>query len=82
MNESVHFPIIANEELNYSELRDILVISCFSNEKINNGTPVNIRMNYVTFINNENLIYRYYSYYDRTEINNTMNRSILDTEVN
>lgn len=65
-----HFPIRSKETLNYSELNDVLVISYFSNHMIYNGTPINLRMNLVTFINSENKIYRYYSYYDRTDIVN------------
>lgn len=59
ITEPVHFPIITKNTLNYSGLDGVLVISYFSNELIFDGKPVNLRMNYVSFFNDENLIYRY-----------------------
>lgn len=78
--EPVFLPVIANRTLNYSGLEGEFVISYFSNEMIFNGNPVRLRMNFVTFFNDENLIYRYYSYYDRTPIIEAMNENILAPE--
>lgn len=78
ITESVHFPLIAKNTLNYSGLDGVLVISYFSNEMMINGNPVRLRMNFVSFFNEENLIYRYYSYYDRTPLIEAMNENILN----
>lgn len=78
--EPVFLPVIANRTLNYSGLEGVFVISYFSNEMVFNGNPVRLRMNYVSFFNDENLIYRYYSYYDRTPIIEAMNENILAPE--
>lgn len=76
--EPVFLPVIANRTLNYSGLEGVFVISYFSNEMVFNGNPVRLRMNFVSFFNDENLIYRYYSYYDRTPIIEAMNENILN----
>ncbi len=80
ISQSDHFPVIAGNSLNYSKLDGVLVISYFSNEMIFEGKSVKLRMNYVSFFNEDNLIYRYYSYYDRTPIIEAMDENILADE--
>lgn len=74
----VHIPVQANRELNYSGLTGVIVISYFSNEMIYNGQPVNIRTNVAAHYNEDSLIDRYYTYYDRTPILNTVNANALE----
>jgi hypothetical protein len=77
----VHIPVIANETMDYSGLTGPLVLSYFSNEMVFEGKePIRIRMNFVTHINEDNLIDRYYTYYDRTTINEAMNNNMLKND--
>ena len=79
-SNSVHIPIIAKETLNYTGLTGPFVISYFSNEMVYNGIPVSIRMNFAVHFNDDRLIDRYYAYYDRTPIINTVSTNILKPE--
>ncbi|MFT4668160.1 MAG: ketosteroid isomerase-like protein [Candidatus Endobugula sp.] len=78
---SVHVPVIAKESLNYTGLSGVLVLSYFSNEMVYDGTPVSVRMHYAAHFNDDKLIDKYYTYYDRTPIVNTVNANILKAEV-
>lgn len=74
----VHIPVVAKEAMEYSGFDGPLILSYFSNEMNFVGmTPVKIRMNFVTHLNENDLIDRYYTYYDRTTINETMGNNIL-----
>ncbi|GAB2761819.1 nuclear transport factor 2 family protein [Salinimicrobium soli] len=77
----VFIPVKANQKLNYSGLTGVIVLSYFSNEMVFNGQPIGVRMNFATHFNKDSLIDRYYTYYDRTPIINTMNRNILEIVV-
>ena len=77
----VFIPVRANQELNYSGLKGVIVLSYFSNEMIYDGQPVNVRMNFVTHFNKDSLIDRYYTYYDRTPIINTVDANVLEIVV-
>lgn len=74
----VQIPIKANKELNYSGLKGVLVLAYFSNEMIYNGQPVSVRMHFATHFNEDSLIDRYYTYYDRTPILKTVNTNVLE----
>lgn len=76
--ERVHVPIQANERLNYSGLTGVIVISYFSNKMVYNGQPVSVRTNVAVHFNDDSLIDRYYTYYDRTPILNTVNENALE----
>lgn len=75
-------PIRVNSEaLNYSALTGVFVISYFSNELVfDNGNTVNLRMNFALHFNEDSLIDRYYTYYDRALIIEAMNVDILSPE--
>ncbi|MCG2587609.1 nuclear transport factor 2 family protein [Rhodohalobacter sulfatireducens] len=75
-------PIRVNSEaLNYSALTGVFVISYFSNElAFDNGNTVNLRMNFALHFNEDSLIDRYYTYYDRALIIEAMNVDILNPE--
>jgi len=76
----VHVPVTAKKSLNYSGLTGIIVMSYFSNEMVYNGKVVNLRMHFAAHFNDDNLIDRYYTYYDRTPIINAVNANILKPE--
>ena len=77
----VHIPVKANQELNYSGLTGVIVLSYVSNEMVYNGQPVDVRMNIATHFNEDSLIDRIYTYYDRTPILNTVNANLLEIVV-
>ena len=77
---SVHIPVVAKKSLNYTGLTGVLVLSYFSNEMIYSGTPVSVRMHFVAHFNDDKLIDKYYTYYDRTPIINTVNTNILKAD--
>ena len=71
-------PVRVNEALDYSGLTGVFVLSYFSNELVfDNGNTVNLRMNFAVHFNEDDLIDRYYTYYDRTPIIEAMNENIL-----
>lgn len=74
----VFIPVQANKKLNYSGLTGVIVLAYFSNEMVYNGQPVAVRMNFATHFNKDSLIDRYYTYYDRTPILNTVNMNVLE----
>ena len=72
---------INNEVLNYSQLTGVFVLSYFSNELVySGGNTVNLRMNFAVHFNEDSLIDRYYTYYDRTPIIEAMNENVLDVD--
>jgi hypothetical protein len=78
--DNVNIPIIAKEKMAYTGLTGVLVISYFSNEIVYQEGSVKLRMNFVAHFNEENLIDRYYTYYDRSGIIELMKKNILDSE--
>lgn len=78
ISNPVFIPVKANQKLNYSGLTGVIVLSYFSNEMVYNGQPVSVRMNFATHFNQDSLIDRYYTYYDRTPIINTVNANVLE----
>ncbi len=74
----VYIPVKANQELNYSGLTGVIVLTYVSNEMVYNGQPVEVRMNIATHFNEDSLIDRIYTYYDRTPILNTVNANVLE----
>lgn len=74
----VHIPVKANQELNYSGLTGVIVLTYVSNNMVYNGQPVDVRMNIATHFNEDSLIDRIYTYYDRTPILNTVNANVLE----
>lgn len=77
---NVDVPVIAKETMAYSGLTGVIVFSYFSNEIIYQEGAVKLRMNFVVHFNKDNLIDRYYTYYDRSGIVEIMNKNILDSE--
>ncbi|WP_029038096.1 hypothetical protein [Salinimicrobium xinjiangense] len=77
-SNTVFIPVKANQKLNYSGLTGVIVLAYVSNEMVYNGQPVNVRMNIATHFNNDSLIDRIYTYYDRTPILNTVNANLLE----
>jgi hypothetical protein len=47
-----------------------------------NENTVNLRMNFALHFNEDSLIDRYYTYYDRSLIIEAMNENILDADSN
>ena len=78
--DNVDVPIIAKETMAYSGLTGVMVISYFSNEIVYQEGSVKLRMNFAAHFNKDNLIDRYYTYYDRTGIVELMKKNILDLE--
>ena len=78
--DNVDVPIIAKETMTYSGLTGVMVISYFSNEIVYQEGSVKLRMNFAAHFNKDNLIDRYYTYYDRTGIVELMKKNILDLE--
>lgn len=77
----VSIPVEANQKLNYSGLTGVITITYFSNRMDFNGQPVNIRSNSATHFNEDSLIDRIYTYYDRTPILETVDNNILEIVV-
>lgn len=77
----VSIPIKANQKLNYSGLDGVITITYFSNRMNFNGQPVNIRSNSASHFNDDSLIDRIYTYYDRTPIIETVDDNILEIVV-
>lgn len=77
----VSIPVKANQQLNYSGLTGVITITYFSNRMNFNGQPVNIRSNSATHFNEDSLIDRIYTYYDRTPILETVDNNILEIVV-
>lgn len=77
-NDRVHIPVQANQKLNYSGLTGVIVISYFSNEMIYNGQPARVRTNVAVHYNEDSLIDRFYTYYDRTPILKVVNANALE----
>lgn len=72
---------VNNDALSYSGLTGVFVISYFSNKLVfDNGNTVDLRMNFALHFNEDSLIDRYYTYYDRAPIIEAMDENILDTE--
>ena len=76
----VDIPLNVRDTLVYSGMTGNLVISYFSNHLVYNGVPINLRMNFVVHFNKDNLIDRYYTYYDRTKIIEATKTNILDAK--
>lgn len=74
----VSIPVKANQELNYSGLTGVITITYFSNRMNFNGQPVNIRSNSASHFNEDSLIDRIYTYYDRTPIIEVVDNNILE----
>lgn len=79
--ERVHVPVQANKKLNYSGLTGVIVISYFSNRMVYNGQPVSVRTNTAMHFDDDSLIDRIYTYYDRTPILNTVQANALEIVV-
>jgi hypothetical protein len=79
--DMVSIPVKANQRLNYSGLTGVITITYFSNRMDFNGQPVNIRSNSATHFNEDTLIDRIYTYYDRTPIIETVDNNILEIVV-
>ena len=77
----VHIPVKANQELNYSGLTGVIVLSYVSNNMVYYGQPVDVRMNIATHFNKDSLIDRIYTYYDRTPILDAVNANLLEIVV-
>lgn len=73
----VFLPVIAQTAPNYAGLTGPYVVSYMSNEMDYNGTVINLRMNFTLHFNDQKLIDRYYTYYDRSLIINAMGTNIL-----
>jgi hypothetical protein len=76
----VHVPIDVKQRLNYTGLTGIMVISYFSAELVFSDKSTNIRMNFAAHFNEDKLIDKYYTYYDRTPIIETIESNILENE--
>jgi len=78
----VDIPVNSQDKLAYSGLTGVLVISYFSNKLVYNNATIDLRMNFVAHFNEDSLIDRYYTYYDRTKIVQATKTNILDTKKN
>lgn len=76
----VDIPVISKNNLPYTNLSGVFVISYFSNELIINGKTIKLRMNVTVHFNSDKLIDRVYTYYDRTKIVEAVGKNILEKE--
>lgn len=76
-SNSVHVPVISNQELKYSGLTGVIVMSYFSNKMIYDGRESHVRMHFATHYTEDSLIDKYYTYYDRTPIINAVRIDLL-----
>jgi hypothetical protein len=73
-----YVPIDAAIPQNTTGMDGVYVLSYFSNKmEFDNGNTVRLRMNMITHFNEEKLVDRIYSYYDRTPIIEAMQTNIL-----
>ncbi len=68
ITEENDVPVVALKTPNYAGLTGNWVFSWFNNDMVINGRNAGLRMNCTFHFNDENLIDRCYTYYDRTEI--------------
>jgi hypothetical protein len=80
MDKAVFIPVISHEINPSTGLSGVTVISYFSNNMDINGTPLKLRMNFSVHFNQNKLIDRYYTYYDRTQIVAIMGKNMLDSK--
>ena len=80
ITNSVHVPVLSKKSLAYTGLSGVMVLSYFSNKMVYNGKPVNIRMHWAAHFNEDNLIDKYYTYYDRSPIIDVVKENILEAE--
>lgn len=73
----VFLPVIAQAAPNYAGLTGPYVVTYMSNEMVFENNTVNLRMNFTLHFNDQNLIDRYYSYYDRAPIISAMGTNVL-----
>lgn len=75
--DHVHLPVISKEEVAYTKLTGVIVISYFTLDMTYGKEVVNIRMNWAMHYNADKKIDRIYTYYDRTPIIAAAKRNIL-----
>jgi len=80
MRNTVHFPLISHQEVNYTKVTGVIVISYFSMEMTFGEEKIDMRMNWGFHFNEDKKIDKIYSYYDRTPIINAAKRDILAKE--
>ena len=80
MEKPVFIPVNSVERNPYTGLSGVTVITYFSNNMDINGTPLKLRMNFNAHFNENKLIDRYYTYYDRTKIVAIMGKNILEVK--
>jgi hypothetical protein len=79
-SNTVHVPVAAKKTLNYTGLSGTFVLSYFSNALVYETGQTSIRMHFAAHFNDQNLIDRYYTYYDRSLIIEAMGVNILKPE--
>lgn len=76
--DHVHLPVISKEEVAYTKLTGVIVISYFTLDMTYGNEIVNLRMNWAMHYNADKKIDRIYTYYDRTPIIAAAKRNILN----
>jgi len=76
----VHFPISVKDELNYTKVTGVVVLSYFSLKLYFGAEEASVRVNFGMHYNADKKIDRIYTYYDRTPIIEAAKRNILSKE--
>lgn len=76
-SEHVHCPVISKEEVAYTKLTGVIVISYFTLDMTYGQEIVNLRMNWAMHYNADKKIDRIYTYYDRTPIIEAAKKNLL-----
>lgn len=76
-SDHVHLPVISKEEVAYTKLTGVIVISYFTLDMTYGKEVVNLRMNWGVHYNADKQIDRVYMYYDRTPIIAAAKRNML-----
>jgi len=76
-SDHVHLPVISKEEVAYTKLTGVIVISYFTLDMTYGKEVVNLRMNWAMHFNADKKIDRIYTYYDRTLIIAAAKKNLL-----
>lgn len=78
LSNTVHVPINVHQELNYTKVTGIMVLSYFSLSMEFGNEKADLRANFGFHFNDDKKIDKIYSYYDRTPIIEAAKRNILN----
>lgn len=70
-------PLQVNKPLKYYDVAGTIVLAYFDNLMVHNGQPTSVRMHWAYAFNDDKKITRVFSYYDRTDIIETVKANLI-----